>query len=134
MGICGQSDSKGISNAPQAHHIVPGGLNLTRPRIALAQKKLTDPPVCIGINDAINGVFLPQSSKTSSNPSPGRTFHNCTFRDDYYDFIADQIAMVKADRMAVWAKLLELRDKLINGDKWPGLNLDPTKTMKSCAK
>jgi hypothetical protein len=57
----------------------------------------------------------------------------CTFRDDYYSWIASQLATVPADRTAVWAKLLELRNKLISGAKWPGLSLDPTMTMPSCA-
>ncbi len=132
-GRCGPKDNKGISNRPEAHHIVPGAAKDGKhPRIKAIRDKLTSAPVCIGINDAINGVFLPKSHRTSTNPEPRRTFHNCTFRSDYYAFIVQQVDSVPANRMAVWNLLLSLRQFLIEHKQWPMLDFDPSAPRANC--
>ena len=89
---CGPWDDMGISDEPEAHHIIPG----RHSDVENLRKKLTSDPVCIDINDAINGVYLPKSNKSSSNSAtPKRVYHNCTFKKSYIAFILDSFAKTK---------------------------------------
>ena len=98
----------------QAHHIVPGGHR----RAVLARRILYSYPVCIGINDAINGIFLPVTSgkkaPRSSNPL-NRVFHNETFTPRYAEYVEQQLTPASGSRTMVRAVLRQLRTEMASG-------------------
>ena len=106
-----------VSNQPQAHHIVAG----SAPAAAGSRMILYAPPVCIGINDAINGVWLPQTSgpnaptlPASTNPL-GRVFHNQTFTPSYHMYVFNLLNPVQGNKTAVEGVLKMIRQGLIAG-------------------
>jgi hypothetical protein len=107
-------NSTTVSNQPQAHHIVAGSAR----GASNSRMILFDPPVCIGINDAINGVWLPKTSgvtvAASTNPL-GRVFHNQTFSPLYHAYGFGRLNPVRGNRMAVENRLRLLRQELIAG-------------------
>jgi hypothetical protein len=86
-----------------------------------SQMILFEPPVCIGINDAINGVWLPKTSgpnaptpPASTNPL-GRVFHNLTFNRRYHNYVFSLLNPVRGNKMAVEGVLRMIRQGLIAG-------------------
>jgi hypothetical protein len=97
-----------------AHHIVAG----TAADAREARDILRAFPVCIGINDAINGVWLPRSNRTPASDNPlGRVFHNQTQTPSYYRHVTQLLRppSVRGDRDAVRAVLSQLRRELKAG-------------------
>jgi hypothetical protein len=53
----------------------------------------------IGINDAVNGVFLPANRATQI--IAGRTIHSTLHTNEYYDAVNDALAMAKTREEAI---------------------------------
>ncbi len=87
-GVGGPQDvtPEKVSNFPEAHHLVEG----ERSSVMAANSRDVLYTVCININDAINGIWLPKTSNSSKNWL-NRTFHNETFRDGYDAFVAGRL-------------------------------------------
>ena len=99
-----------VSNRPQAHHIVALGASASTTRDIL-----TNPPVCIGIDDAINGIFLPYSDSYDNHLTPKRVYHVQTFASAYYSYVDIKISSVPRTHFAVYMQLLAIRNELEHG-------------------
>lgn len=71
----------------EAHHLVEG--NRPSPYKQKSLDILFN--ACIGINDAVNGVFLPKSKNNDPNPQK-RTYHTYTFCTGYQKWVYDLLA------------------------------------------
>ncbi len=103
-----------ISDNPEAHHIVEG----TRADAEASRQILFSSPVCISINDAVNGVFLPSTSgvtvPASTNPQ-GRVFHNKTQTRRYSEYVEKKLQLSNKTKAGVKATLTSLRSELEGG-------------------
>jgi RHS repeat-associated protein len=103
-----------VSNEPEAHHIVSGNAA----GAAISKSILTSPPICIGINDAVNGVWLPKTSGVTVAPSTnplGRVTHNRTFESNYQLYVSRQITAARTNKAAVQSVLTKIRGELASG-------------------
>ncbi|MCK2251463.1 AHH domain-containing protein [Crossiella sp. S99.1] len=93
----------------QAHHIVPSTAKKAAPAQALLKR------FGIDINDARNGIYLPQNPQISNPKGVGT--HNKTFRDAYYKAVNNELAQARsADE--VFEILAKIRNSLKVGN-WP---------------
>jgi hypothetical protein len=103
-----------VSNQPEAHHIVAGGAGSAKgSRIILAES-----PVCIGINDAVNGVWLPKTSGVNAPASSnlkGRVFHNKTFTEEYHLYVLRLLTPAAGNKRKVVGVLTAIRNDLTSG-------------------
>lgn len=122
-------DSTTVSNNPQAHHIAEG----TRgPNFAKENRKILF-EVCININDAVNGVWLPRRSNLDTNLL-GRVYHNYTFPRNnqiraYDEYVNKLLTPVRRDRKAIERRLKQIRKTLASGRApWLPKDIDPTES------
>ncbi|MEZ6056493.1 MAG: polymorphic toxin-type HINT domain-containing protein [Planctomycetaceae bacterium] len=105
-----------VSDKPQAHHLVQaGGIGACQVN---NRQMLFD--CCIGLNDAINGVWLPSSCTPNTNATnpKNRTYHNMTFRGKhelYCEWVNDILEDTGGDCEKVKAALKGMRKTLIDG-------------------
>jgi hypothetical protein len=79
------------------------------------------PPVCIGINGAINGVWLPKTSGpnvpiTPASPNlsvPPRVFQNQTFSPRYNFYVLGLLTAVRGNKTGVEIVLKDIRRQLL---------------------
>lgn len=89
-----------------AHHIVAGGAARSAPARAVLQR------FGIGIDEAANGVFLPQNLK-SLNPA-GAAVHSTVHTDRYYAAV-NQLLGRATSRQQVIQSLAYIRQRLLSG-------------------
>jgi len=89
-----------------AHHIVAGGAGAAARARAVLQK------FGVGINDAVNGVFLP-ANKAVANEA-GAAVHSTLHTDAYYETV-NQMLSAATTRSEVEAVLAAIRQGLLSG-------------------
>ena len=101
--------NEGISRPAQtaAHHIVAGCAK------AAGQARSILAKFGIGINDAVNGVFLPQNL-SSANPN-GATVHSTLHTKKYYDMVTMMLKTCSSKEDVI-STLSQIRKLLENGE------------------
>ncbi len=115
-----------IASHAEAHHIVPGNdINAQ-----VSQVILRSYPVCIGINDAINGVFLPRTPGDNI-AVPRRVYHDHTLGTQAppysLEYVNPRILGAPRTKSGVSEALFLMRLELSGGiAHWLPPNTDPT--------
>ena len=101
--------NSGISRPAQtaAHHIVAGTSKFANEARAILNK------FGVGINDAVNGVFLPQNLQ-SSNPTDA-TVHSTLHTAEYYKMVTDMLSTCSSKQEVV-DTLNNIAKMLLNGE------------------
>lgn len=107
-----EKDGKGIKPAGYAaHHIVPFKEDrpFSRPYAEQARKILAAEK--IGLNDSVNGVYLPHSSNVKNNTE---SYHREIHTGKYYQTIYNRLEKHKNNKSAIIDELNKIADDLKN--------------------
>jgi len=108
-----EKDGKGIKPAGYAaHHIVPFKEDrpFSRPYAKDARKILSDE--LIGLNDSVNGVYLPHAANVKNNKE---AYHRKIHTEQYYKNVYNRLALNAGNKQAIEQELRNIALELENG-------------------